>query len=301
MIAGQKTVNNKRENGIVMKKIEDFDEYKELVNENKHRYQKVQSNCFLLSDHIKHYIGQGRLYHENLDGGDIFYVDEIRYYNAYYFWGKEHLPQFPYLNKNKTVCIEELDVNNRRKADIDSINNVLLKRGFKAKPVNHEIMLELEGRDEELRRCLKEDLRKLEEQGLKLVHADEKYAEQVCVLWEASLAPTDLPYDHLKFCDYEDDKVVCLINADAFVCGATWWHDEKKTRGGRHVAVNPLYRRRGLGDALLHAWLVDALDCGISRARGWVADDNIKSDIMHGRVGFVHSGKNSTQYILEVK
>ena len=284
-----------------MKKIECFDEYKELIGENKRHYNKIKSNCFLLSDNIKHYIGQGRMYYENLNGGDIFYVDEIRYYNAYYFWGAEYLQQFPHLDKEKTVCIEEIDVNNRRKADIDNMNSVLLKQGFQAKPVNHEIMLDLEAQGEKLRQYFAEDLRKLEEQGLRLVYADERYAEQVCSLWENSLAPTDLPYDHLNFCNYEEDKVLCLVDAEEFVSGATWWHDEKKTREGRHVAVNPLYRRRGLGDALLHAWLVDALDCGMNRARGWVADDNTKSDIMHARVGFYHSGKTSTQYILKEK
>lgn len=287
--------------GIEMKKIECFDEYKELISENKRHYGKIKSNCFLLLDNIKHYIGQGRMYYENLDGGDIVYVDEVRYCNAYYFWGVDYLQQFPRLDKDKTICIEEIDVNNRRKADIDDMNSVLLKQGFQARPVNHEIILELEAHNEKLRQCFREDLRKLEEQGLRLVDADEKYAEQICSLWEASLAPTDLPYDHLNFRKYEDDKVVCLINAEELVCGATWWHDGKKIRDGRHIVVNPLYRRRGLGDALLHAWLVDALNCGMNRARTWVADNNTKSDIMHGKAGFIHSGKNSTQYILEAK
>lgn len=279
-----------------MYKIKEFSQYKKIISENKRKCINLQTNCLMLADSIKHYLEEERLYYEEYADGLIIYVDEMRYYTAYYFWEKEC--PFPDFSTEKKICIEEVDVKNRREDDLKILSSKLAQKGFAAKAVNNEIVMDLKLHKETLLEQVNRDLQELEKQGLRFTFCQERHIEQVISLWENALVPTDLPYDHLKFWKCEAAKVLCIVNKDDVVCCVTWWRDDKGTREGRHIVTNPLFYRRGLGSIMLHAWLADAAKCDLLKARSWVAADNIKSDAMHKKAGFIYSGKTCVQYIL---
>lgn len=280
-----------------MKHISDIGEYRELIEGCK-KFKKTRSNCFLVPGTVERYIQDGRLLYEEDDGGLIIYVDEERYFTGYYIWNIER--DFPKIwsSNEKPVCIEELDVNSRRSAEISMIGNELAKQGLKAELINNGISMDLTLNKESIQKNFEVGLNRLSARGLRFTLCQEQHVEQVINLWENFLAVTDVPYDHLKFMDHKDGKVFCVINERNEVCCAAWWRDVKTSREGRHVVTDPRYYRQGLGQTIINAWLVDACNNGKRIARSWVNAENVKSDKMHEKIGFVHDGRTSRQFIL---
>ena len=90
-----------------MERVKNLDEYKELLRWNKARFESLEKNCFLLASGMNKFILENRLYAEKYENGLVFFIDEGRYYNLYYFWKKEaELEDF---RQDKPVLIEEIN------------------------------------------------------------------------------------------------------------------------------------------------------------------------------------------------
>lgn len=69
-----------------MQRIASLTDYYSVVKKTKAEKKTNHTNCFLFPETIQRYIRLGRFYYEECQGGTVFYTDEEKYYQAYYYF-----------------------------------------------------------------------------------------------------------------------------------------------------------------------------------------------------------------------
>lgn len=278
--------------------IESLTQYKMLILQNRQRFAKVESNCFLMPNDVKRMIDEGRLKANIYEKGLYLFAEEKYFSKLYYFWDASS--EFFRPPQGKTLLVEEMGSESWKKSVTES-EEKLSRSGFRRYKRNLQFTVNMGERALAIERELPSRLAHLNEIGIRIIPCDTSFfAEQTVALWYKELDKTDIPEKHTQFMSCEDDHVVCTVNDKNEVVGAYWWRIEGKGSGeGRHIVTRQDHLRQGIGTALLLHSQKELLSRGISRMLTWISASNEKSILLHKGVGFQKNGRFCIQYILE--
>ena len=281
--------------GDAVERVTSTQEYKQLIRCNKSRFEKTDTNCFLMSRGMEPYIQQGRLFVRQFPEGMAMYVDEGSYYELYYFWNSR--APMADLRRDKPVSLVEVDEGGKRGAYLAGMERKLFTAGFCVLKDTCQVEMNPCDPAHRLKESLALDQARMADEGLRFHYDDGSNLPRAVELWREYLDLADVPLDHTSL--KPEDKLLCVMSKDDRLAAVHWWRHTGKFSEGRHTVTHPDYYRRGLASAMLRAWCLDAKERGISKAATWIRTTNYKSLALYRKVGFVPNGRVSRQYILK--
>jgi len=280
-----------------MKQITSFEEYRRIHGAVKAGHEKLETNCSMTSSGLRAIIEDGVVLYEEVEQGLILYVDERSYYRVIYFLDPG-MP-LPDMRKEKSVSIEELDSNGRRRAYLDGFFGRLESAGWKRTAHN----LCVEGNLGEMAAWVEDEFPRradlLSARGLTLAPCTSRHVDAAIALWHDYLHMTDIPSEHLAFMGDEEQHVTCVLNADDQVCGVNWWSINGARCEIRHTVTDPGYYNQGLAYTMVLEALHEAVKAGCRIAYTYIDEVNYRSLALFEKLGIVPNGRTTTQYLLE--
>lgn len=279
-----------------MELITDYQIYKELLHRYKDHIATLNTNSIIMPETIRSYISKNKLYFEAHPDGILFFIDERKYFNLYYFWNQK--AEFPEISCRLPIIVEELNQNGRRDSYIDEIRKKLRLIGFNR--IRRNVQVEMRPGDiqrniEMTRNIL---LDKLEQKNLALRYCTDGTAmKQVTSLWEDFLDVADVPDDH--FSNMDGATILNVENPMGRVVSTIFWSGNSRTNECRHVVTHPDFYKMGLASVLIQTWICTVRQNGVERLTTWINDQNYKSLALFQNNGFHPNGRISVQFILE--
>lgn len=278
-----------------MEIVKDLTQLKQLIKDNKARFDSVAKNNMLMLSGLDSRIRNHEVSFDWSDSGLLIFLDEQTYFNMYYYISDgSNLPE---VYCDKPVLIEEPELNLSEKTG--EKEKLLSKTGFHLYRRNIHVVKDLKNVEQI---SYSENHESTDEiQFIELSYNDPEmpgYLEKSSDLWRLYLGKTDLPKEH--FSVSPDDHLICAINGNGELAGTHWWKNHGRLSEGRHTVTAPEYYRRGIARELIRRWCVLASNAKADRAATWISDKNTKSLNLYSKMGFVKSGKVIRQYIREV-
>ena len=126
-----------------MQIVESLDDYYSIIKRRKAELGRLGTNNYMFPRAIGRYIYLKRLYYETIESGIVFYPDEERYYQAYYYIAEdEDVPDLTIENKDKPVLVQHIYRENAKGRLMQRVERSLQKSGFEQKGVSRHAVLQ---------------------------------------------------------------------------------------------------------------------------------------------------------------
>ncbi len=274
--------------------VTDYDAYKNIVA----KYKKLTSNFYYLPAQVNALIREKRLGYIECHNQLLIFLNQGLYNDLFYY---SNDIQITPMMLEKPLCITLLDRKNTQISTILEIEHKLIFLGAQKVACNFGVELDLSHYKDNIKELCSNDAAYLSNLGLAIkTGRDNKYISKIQNLWKSYLPYYHVPYDHMNYIEHPNHNVICLVDNNDIVAGTYWFCDTNKIREARHIVVNPLNRRKGLGSILIRYAIYDAISKDIKKCKTWIADNNKNSLLMHEKMGFVKNSIIAYQYLFDV-
>lgn len=280
-----------------MEKVRDRQDYHELVKSARQDKHTDTNNDFLNSDIIDRLTADGRLFYELTDNGILFYDDEVRYYNLYYYWNRE--APFIVEKKEKPVVIVQYWSGEKKEKQL-GFEDRIKEAGF----VSSHLSSQLKKNPDKLKEVLEStyEISKyyFDEAGLRLIPPEKKHVKS---FWELAEQLEEIPMWHIPY--MSDDEIVrsgergntiCAVDKNDRVCGAISYSDDNTTYGWVGIARD--YQKKPGIPMVLYEWSYRRILDRDPNLNGWIAEENTKSKNFHTSIGFTWTGRHKEDWVL---
>lgn len=284
---------------MVMKKIEELDQYKELMQAIKQRCGRGVSNIYFMADEIGRYIAQGRLYVEEFDVGCVLYVDEHTYYNTAIYVEDNAIVSIPARDKR---CVLRY-VYRGKDAEVteQKFSGILSANGFHKGATSVEVRKTIEN-NEEKRKKAEKWVRKMEDQGFSCVYAEESQFQEI----EEMICASGVIKDYQMAYRTPEEKralekgsYLCILDKEGNMCAASFCAIVNGITTGGALVVKEEYKMRGLVPMCSYyrtQWLKKH---HVVCSQGWVETDNMPSIWLHKSMKFEFRDRYADEWILD--
>ena len=275
-----------------MKKIGSFDEFKEISAGEKKKCEKLLTNLPVFPEALRRDIEKGRLFFVEHPGGAVFAADEGRYYRVLYIWdGKKETGRLCF---DKPAVIDEINYLGKRDLYLEQLGGHLETAGFCLYRKNLQVVKELSGNADEAGLSLPGTDFAGSGEAVRYRLCGPEDMEEAGALWKSSLDLFDVPADHFSLT--ESSAVMGAFDENGRMAGCQWWQHGRGGSEGRHTAVRPDCKRRGIASSLVGLWCRSAAQNGAGSFFTWIASTNTPSLKLYEKTGFRHNGKVCLQY-----
>jgi len=279
-----------------MELVKNIEQFEELYLECRNKFKKLDRNNFFLKRICVQFIEEERLYYEWYSKGIVFFVDEDSYYNAYFLWDSKESEMN--ICQDKPILVEEILTEKDVQINNFSCRERLLKAGFTQEKKNYQLEVNLQKNKDTLLSGFDEKMKELNERNWKwMICNNEKYEKQIINLWKTTFSAIEIPLTHYEFMKDTVSDAICIINEDDMVIGACWYtSDGHGNSEARHVVTHPDFYQQGIGRLITMLYFNEAIKRGDINMFGWVEEKNIRSRIVHEKLGYHLNGRCSIQY-----
>lgn len=284
-----------------MKNLKKIEEYFELVNQVKKKNTLMYSNCYLYQDEIQKLISQKRFYYEAINGGLIFYVDEKKYYETYYFLNVD--TDWKIAKKDKDIVIKNIYIEGEKNKKLELLEEKLRISGFYL--LDH--LLHVKG-DVELALSKLEKLNKssqllMQQGGLLMVPPDWKLVSQIREMLEnIEMIPIyQIPYftDEEMIAMGKEDGFICIVNRENELCALEF--PFKKNLSYGYMAIKEEYQKLYGIAVALSFYRLNFLKERNLKSLAWIANTNLNSLKYHMNLGYHCTGRCMEEWVLRAK
>lgn len=267
-----------------MNKIKSPEQYKEIIGTAKANGYKL-TNCFFMPAAIRQKTADGTLFYENTDGGLLLLDDIVDFYRCYYYLSESVEPKPVHLDKQAVIEFPFTgELNEKQLAQIEKIEAM----GFHL------------GRESGMMTCQGDKIikRTIQQSDFTVETASENDAQKVFDLITGTFNPL---YSFLpKLSELHDiiaEGRVLAIHCGSDLAAALISSVEKKSAIINQVAVDPVYRGKGLGKLIVQAYH-DKYMAEIPTFQHWVDLNNTPAVNMYKSFGYEFSLRKANEYIL---
>lgn len=280
-----------------MIKINNIEEYKNLVRQARQECKKYFSNNYFMPADVQRYINVGQAYYEPVGKGFLLILDEEKYYRVCLQVDTETEFTIPVLEK-KTV-IKNVYRRGREESCIEKIEANLRKLQFEKRGTDVQIRGEVKTLYEKGCR-LEKYVAKMEAQGYRCVMADESCYEQIEAMVLDSKIIKDYQIDYRtqeEKSKFQKGAYLCIFNNKNEMCAVNVCFIEGGLAYGEGVAIAEKFKMHGLAPILSYyryKWLYEN---GIEYIQAWILLGNEASLRYHESLGYKFVNKYVDEWV----
>lgn len=241
--------------------------------------QLVMSNCVLPLCEIENKIIEGHVQLAQIDNFLIVLVERECHYDFYYYRKPDAQLPMVYFPTDKPILLSE--VYGRSSERIEEDSSYWKYQGFKPYKRSFRMMKKLP--DEMLDTKDFEYIRFLNLEEIELIKSS-------MMKWFDPIAD-QIPTQQELFTAINEHRIFGIYQSEKQLKGFLYFTVEKNYVILMHIGVNPNYRKQGIGGLLLKYFTGLCMQTGKKRIYAWVNQDNLSSQKMHERHGYVLDGK----------
>lgn len=286
-----------------MQTVESMEDYYSVINRCKATLGRLGTNNYLFPKALERYVRLKRMYYEEIRQGLLFYLDEERYYQAYYYLA-EHadVSDLEIGKKDKPILLQHIYKENAKNRLFREVEQSLRKSGFERKSVSRHAVLE---QPEKIYRTVERSMR-----GIQKLFDSAGFVYQ-CVsgqqlsdvlAFRAQIR--EIPYYQIPYFTRDElleeacaGRLCCITDSAGHIAAARHLIvDGQKAYGW--VGVQEAYKKRyGMAAVFLYHALQYVQENNI-RMCSWVERENTDSIQYHERIGSVWTGHLKDEWIL---
>lgn len=267
-----------------MDRIETYEQCIDVIKQFRENASHVKTNFYMLPDEMKKMIISRTIYYQMSHDLLVFYIEESDYLHVYY-WITDRT--FPIINNGGKTMVLDLVAR-----DMENDEEQRWKKaGFESYKLYSR---------------MKNDLTVWHGRGVGVWHGDTYLISSasvtdikgIAVLWRACLDCYSTPLPTLAEVEQlaATQHIYCMRQEQKMIA-AVYMEVASKSCILKHLSVDPLYRRQGLGSALMNYALNKMVEEGIKNCVLWVDIENIPAYENYVKSGFKQDGLWSRQMI----
>ncbi len=277
-------------------------QYDQLLKEARKIFGRLHTNSFLMAPETERIIAQGRLYLEKTDQGLLFYADEKKYYQVYFFVSPE-IRKFSMEPKEKPLLIRTIYVHDSKSKQHKRMDRLIREAGFSMLDSTTQVYTAAKENLAAMGALYERMEALLKEYGMQLITAGEEQLDKILELRDNE---PELKVFHIPFHTQEEELQLiqngcyaCIVNRSQEICAARQIERMAGNLYSPWFCVKPEYKDKyGLGIVMTGFEMKYACEHGLKRVYGWIANDNVKSWNYHKRLGVVYSGKAADEWVM---
>lgn len=285
-----------------MEQIISVNQYGQLLRKAKEIFGRLHTNCFLFAPETERLIVQGRFYFEEVDKGLLFYADEGKYYQIYYYISSE-MKKINVTPKGKPVLIRNIYIQDAKSELQKKIDMIINDAGFSLLDSTTQVYTVAKDNLTVMGAMYERQESLLEEYGLKLIVAKEEHLDKILELRDNE---PELKMFHIPFHTREEELrliregcYACIINQSQEICAARQIERMTGNLYSPWFCVKTEYKNKyGLGIVMTGFEMKYACEHNLPRVYGWIANDNVRSWNYHKRLGVLTSGKVADEWVM---
>ncbi len=282
-----------------MKKLESFDEYKNIIKDYRLICKRPFSNVYYMPNDIKRYIELGRVDYERSESGIIFLFDEETYYRACLYVNERD--KFVISPQKKRVLIKNVYQKGKKEEKLLCTESRLTELGFKKVGTS----VAIQGDSQKLvQRCkhMEKYAEAMEKKGYRCIEADFSLFNEM----EAIIVDSGIIKDYqLNYRTDEEKKnlergsYLCMMKDEHQICAVSACIIEHGIGKGVAMTVKEKYKMRGLAPILTYYRFKWLCDHDINFIHAWILTDNEPSLRYHQSLGFEFLNEYADEWILD--
>lgn len=286
-----------------MEQIISLKQYDQLVRNARKTFGRLHTNCFLLAPETERIIAQRRLYFEEVDKGLLFYADEMKYYQIYFYISTE-TKKLDILPKEKPVLIRIIYMDGGKSGIQKKTEMLINSAGFSLLDSTTQVYTVAKDNLAEMSAVYERSENLLENYGMRLIAAEEEHLDEILRLRDSE---PELKIFHIPFHTREEELQLiqeggyaCIINRSKEICAARQIERMMGNLYSPWFCVKPEYKDKyGLGIVMTGFEMKYACEHDLQRVYGWIANDNAGSWNYHRRLGVLPSGKVADEWVMQ--
>ncbi len=286
-----------------MEQIISLKQYDQLLKNARKTFGRLHTNCFLLAPETERIILQRRLYFEETDKGLLFYSDEKKYYQVYFYISSE-TKKLNILPKEKPILVRTIYIHGSKSELQKKIDRLIGDAGFSLLDSTTQVYTIAKDNLAAMNTMYERIENLLKDYGMQLVIAGEEHLDEILELRDNE---PELKLFHIPFYTREEELQLieegcyaCIINQSKEICAARQIERLAGSLYSPGFCVKSEYKDKyGLGIVMTGFEMKYACEHGLQRVYGWIANDNIKSWNYHKRLGVLHSGKAADEWVMQ--
>lgn len=286
-----------------MEQVTNLNQYDQLLRNTRKIFGRLHTNCFLLAPETERIIVQGRLYFEETDNGLLFYVDEKRYYQVYFYISSE-MKKFNILPREKPLLIRIIYTQGSKSALQKEIDRLIMDTGFSLLDSTTQVYTIAKDNLAAMGTMYERMENLLMGYGMRLIVAKKEYLDKILELRdnEPALKMFHIPYhtreEELQI--IQEGGYACIINSSKEICAARKIEQIMGSLYSPWFCVKSDYKDKyGLGIVMTGYEMKYAYERNLERVYGWIANDNVKSWNYHKRMGVLCTGKAADEWVMQ--
>lgn len=284
-----------------MKKVENIDEYFTVVNWKRKENKATFTNCYLYQDEVQRLITKEKIFYEKVDGGILIYVDEMEYYQMYYYINVEAAWKIE--RKDKDIVIKNIYIEGRKNKKLALFEGKIQEFGFYLLDRLGQIECDMQILQKKMEELYPSAKNLFIQNGFTLIEPNLEIISQIRSFQKNI---EEIPIYQIPYFDDEDfitfgkkKQIFCVLDKNGQLGAIKVFLEEKATYG--YVAIKEEYQRwYGIAPVMSHLSMNYAKERKI-KLLGWIADTNIKSIKYHMKIGYHWTGRYTDEWILKAK
>lgn len=274
-----------------MKKVSFLAEYSDIIKNTRRKYDKMIYNVMLLPDEIERLIGYGRFYYEEVDGGVIFYDDELDFYKLYCHLDISATVHIT--SRDKPQIVEFIGSTVRTDRKVEALREKFEESGIEKYVTNMRV------RTSAKRHRLSEEVTAEWPSDMFWGYATSDDKPALYDIWQSldkydSIIPRENELDDL----IDKKAIVCIYQQSNICATAKIRRENTKTDSYWLVTVDPNYRRRGIATKMYDLLLSLTEEGGREFGIQWCDISNSSIIAVTDKFGFEPDGAQSVEYII---
>lgn len=283
-----------------MKCVQSLSEYYQMIQKAKDCHGCLATNNCLYPNAVDRYINLKRFYAEENGAGVIFYSDEEKYYQSYYYVSRSR--DFTIAPKEKPVLIQNIYRQSKKRQDMADIENTFKKSGFVLKNRLRHAVFEGWSKREKFQKAAGLSERIMEKEGMRYMPVG---GAQLREALEFVGTVREIPFYQIPYYTKEEyaeeareGRLCCITDADGRIVAARHLTvNGKKTYGW--VGVEEQYKNT-YGMALFFLCrALDYIEKNGMKMCSWVDERNMASIQYHEHIGSVWTGHIEDEWLME--
>lgn len=263
-----------------MEKIDSYEQCNSLIQDFRNRCNKSVTNFYLLSTEIQETINNNEVWYLSDKDLLVIGIDEEEYSRIYYFASKEVVPILENIGKTMILDLVTRDIDHDKKVN-EEVER-WRKSGFEEYKIYTRMRYDLRELDHT-------DEVNVSDISYDLSCAEHEDAEDLLRLWKESLDKYSTPLPSVEQMQrlIESNHVYCIRMKDK-IAGAVYMNVTETMCALEHLAINPDFRRQGLGTALMDYALRSISRENVDICCLWVDVDNVPACDSYKKYGFIN-------------
>ena len=267
-----------------MNRIETYEQCIDVIKHFKEKAGHVKTNFYMLPDEMKKMINSRSIYYQMSHDLLLFYIEESDYLHVYYWAADRTIPIIKDAGKVMVLDLVARDIENQEEQRWK-------KAGFESYKLYSRMKYDLGSWNGKGVGAWRDDTYLISSANINDIKGIASLW-RVCLDCYSTSLPTLAEMEQLVAAQH-----IYCISQEQKIIGAVYMEVASKTCMLKHLSVDSLYRRQGLGSVLMNYALKKMVEEGVKNCVLWVDIENIPAYENYVKYGFKQDGLWSRQMI----